>query len=133
MKQNAIKNIDDLRSQITILEEKKLEQETVLKENFLTFYETFHPINILTNALANIFERKTDSKKLLKSALLYGVDVLISNIWMKKSSENLKGMVSNIAQAFVSEFLSFSGNKFWEGVNKEDETEENEKEENDQN
>lgn len=109
MRKMEIKNINDLRREIEVLTYKKEEQEQLLERKVKVFYEEFHPINMLTAALANIFERKTNATTLFKSALLYGVDVIVSNVWLKNSSENLKEMVSSIAQAFVAEFMTITG------------------------
>lgn len=116
MNKYTIHNADDLHQEIALLTEKKNDQEIILSERAKLLYEEFHPVTIFTSALSNIFERKTDAKNLMVSALLYGIDAIVSKVWMKNSSENMKGVVSNIVQAMVAAMVSKAGKFSWNNI-----------------
>ena len=116
MNKYKIRNADELHEKIALLSEMKKDQEEILTERAKLLYDEFHPVAIITSALSRVFERKTDSKNLMMSAVLFGIDAIVSNVWMKKSSENLKGVVSNLVQALAVAFLSKTGRFNWESI-----------------
>lgn len=85
-----IENIAQLRAEIKLLEERSLQQKTVIKEDIKHLREGFKPMNLVANLIGDLTGVKVDSKSFLKDGFAYTVSLVVQQLILKfeKKFEN---------------------------------------------
>jgi len=97
-----IKNIEELKSAIRQLENEKLMQQVLLKEQFMVICESLKPINILKDTLKEAHSDPTLKKTMVNNAIGFISGAAIRTIATGKSHNPLRNIVGMVLERLVA-------------------------------
>ena len=108
MEYKNISKYAELLLQIKQLKEDKRVQEEELKQKFNEFANSFKPISIVKSSLHNLITDKVVQHDLMKIALNFGTNILISKIFGKRNNIiNFIGIIlaKKLSKSFINNNL----------------------------
>jgi len=95
-----------LKNEIVQLENRKILQEQLLKEQFQATYKTFNPMNIILNSFRDAASSKEVQEDIIESTANYIADLLSKKITQGSSEGDLKDYLGKLLHYGITTFAA---------------------------
>jgi hypothetical protein len=118
---DTIKNIKELNAAILLLENKKVQEELLLKEQFKITYENLKPVNFIKNTIKDLVTAPDFKEDVLNTSISLAAGYLSKKIAIGSTNNPFKKILGGFLQIGVTSLVSKNSNdiraKFAEALN----------------
>ncbi len=103
---NKLSPTEDLNQRISSLQNKKVEDLRIMKEEFHTVYESMKPMNLIKNAIHEISTAPDLKNNLVDGAIGLGTGFLTKKLLIGNSINPIKNIIGNVLEFAIANVVS---------------------------
>jgi len=97
---------DALNETIIVLQEKRVQELKILKEQLCLTFESLEPINLLKSTIKKISSSSEIKSDILNNALGLGTGFLIKKLWVGRTRNPFKNIFGTLIQFAIANVVS---------------------------
>ena len=103
---NPIKNTEQLRAQVLVLEQKRAAEWKELKQNFREEFEQLSPVNLIHNAFNNLTESIDADSDILKEGAALATNMLVNMVMPDSKNKPVKNWLTLLLFSIANYFIN---------------------------
>ena len=111
-----IENINQLKQEISRLENISIQQELLIFEDFETIQKQFSFSNIVSDSISNLFEKRENGSGLLMNSLGFIINLALRKTIFKNSTGIMGTILSSGLELLLNKLLSSKSDKIMDFV-----------------